>query len=153
MGSEEDRAFERLVADARPRLWQAYAPLRGLDGADEAVSEALAWAWEHRDRLASMTNPIGYLYRVGLTRSSAARPDPELPAPAEVGMPHIEPGLLPALLALPASQRAAVWLVHGCGWSYAEVAEALEIGRSTVGTHTSRAMAALRKRLEAPVNG
>ena len=90
-----------------------------------------------------MANPTGYLYRVGLTRTSA-RPQPELPAPADVGMPHIESGLVPALLALPPSQRAAVWLVHGCGWSYAEVAEALEIGRSTVGTHISRAMAALR---------
>lgn len=152
MGSDDHGAFERLVADARVRLWQAYVPLRGEHGADEAVSEALAWAWEHRDRLATMENPIGYLYRVGLTRS-VTRPAPTLPTPADVGMPHIEPGLLPALLALPASQRAAVWLVHGCGWSYAEVAEALEIGRSTVGTHISRAMAALRRKLEVTLHG
>lgn len=145
-------AFETLVADARPRLWRAYVAVRGVDGADEAVSEALAWAWEHRDRLATMENPVGYLYRVGLTRTTS-RAEPLLPSPEEVGIPDIEPGLLPALMALPPSQRAAVWLVHACGWSYAEVAEALQIGRSTVGTHTSRAMKALRRTLEVTVHG
>jgi DNA-directed RNA polymerase specialized sigma24 family protein len=152
MGLEEQDAFEALAADARSRLWRAFVAVRGVDGADEAVSEALAWAWEHRERLISMVNPVGYLYRVGLTRSTP-RAAPLLPAPREVGMPDVEPGLLPALLALPESQRAAVWLVHGCGWTYAEVADALQIGRSTVGTHTSRAMRALRRQLEVTVHG
>ncbi|MCP5068757.1 MAG: sigma-70 family RNA polymerase sigma factor [bacterium] len=140
-------AFEDLVEAARPRLWRAYVATRGLDGADEAVSEALSWAWEHRDRVATMSNPIGYLYRVGLTRTAAKR-KPVLPAPVDVGLPEVEPDLIPAMLALPGTQRTAVWLVHGCGWSYGEVAEAMGIGRSTVGTHVSRGLAALRERLE-----
>ncbi len=144
--------FETLAADARTRLWRAYVPVRGVDGADEAVSEALAWAWEHRPRLQGMENPVGYLYRVGLTRT-AARKRPELPPADHIGMPTIEPDLIPALLALPESQRAAVWLVHACGWTYGETAEALKIGRSTVGTHVSRAMTALRKRMEITVHG
>lgn len=138
--------FESFVNDAQPRLWRAFAATRGPDGADEAASEALAWAWENRQRLEEMENPIGYLYRVGLTRSSEKR-QILLPPPENLGLPDIEPGLIPALLTLPMGQRTAVWLYHGCGWSYAEVGEALDVTRSTVGTHMSRGMAALRTAL------
>ncbi|MCP3937476.1 MAG: RNA polymerase sigma factor [Actinomycetia bacterium] len=126
--------------------------VRGTDGADEAVAEAMASAWEHRDRLADTANPIGYLYRVGLTRSVRRKPA-RLPAPAEVGLPEVEPGLIPAMLALPETQRTAVWLVHGCGWAYGETAEAMGIGRSTVGTHVSRGIVALRRQLEVKTHG
>lgn len=161
MGMETGRVepVQRILADARPRLWKAFVVVRGEQGAEEAVAEALAWGWEHRERLLTMSNPIGYLYRVGLTRSArigAAR-DPGrcdlLPDPAEVGLPHIEPGLVPALLSLPEKQRHAVWLVHGCGWTHAETAEALGVGRTTVGTHIERAMTKLRQILEVQTNG
>ncbi len=153
-GNDQDDGDEltQLLAEAQPRLWRAFAGARGPDGADEAVGEALAWAWEHRARLLAMDNPVGYLYRVGLSRSTPRR-RPELPSAADVGLPHIEPGLVPALQRLPIRQRSAVWLVHGCGWSYAEVAEALGVSTSTVGTHTSRALDALRQALEVQVHG
>ncbi len=142
------KEFEQFVSEARPRLWRSFLAQRGLDGADDAVAEALAWAWEHQDRLQTMANPIGYLYRVGLTRS-IPRPQPiNLPAPGEVHLPDIEPSLIGALLRLSAQQRSAVWLAHACGWTYAEVAEALDISRSAVGTHISRALTALRKDFE-----
>ena len=138
--------FEEFVADAQPRLWRAFAASRGPDGADDAVSEALGWAWENRDRLLAMENPVGYLYRVGLTRSTPKR-QVVLPPPEDVGLPDIEPGLIPALLSLPETQRTAVWLCHGCGWSYADAAAAMDVGRSTVGTHVARGMEALRTAL------
>lgn len=141
------RTTEELIAEARRRLWRAYVAVRGVDGADEAVAEAIAWAWEHPERVAELANPVGYLYRVGLTRTTP-RKQPRLPAPEAVELPDVEPGLVPALLALSEQQRAAVWLVHACGWSYGDVAEALGIGRSTVGTHVSRALAALRAELD-----
>lgn len=149
---EDPARFEAFAAEASARLWRGFVGVRGEDGADEAVAEAMAWAWEHRDRLATMDNPVGYLYRVGLTRSTR-RPPPQLPAPEEVGLPDVEPGLIPALLALPEKQRATVWLLHGCGWSYAEVAEALHIGRSTVGTHATCGLASLREHLEVTIHG
>ncbi len=40
-----------------------------------------------------------------------------------------------------------VALIHGCGWTHQEVADALELSRSSVGTHLDRAMAQLRKKL------
>lgn len=63
-------------------------------------------------------------------------------------IPEVEPGLVPALLLLPETQRAAVWLVHACQWRYAEVAEALGTTTSTVGNHVSRALERLRHQLE-----
>ena len=55
---------------------------------------------------------------------------------------------MPALLELSVQQRTAVWLVHGCGWSYREVAEAMDVSASAVGTHVARALEHLRTRLE-----
>ena len=43
---------------------------------------------------------------------------------------------------LPETQRTAVWLVHACGWRYADVAEAMETSVSMVGNHVSRALQA-----------
>ena len=94
-----------------------------------------------------MANPVGYVYRVGQSRSRARRV-PELPRPDSIGLPDIEPQLIPALLRLPETQRTAVWLVHACQWHYAEVAEALGTTTSMVGNHVARGMARLREDLE-----
>ena len=73
-------SFETFVGEVEPRLRRAlvatYGPVAGRD----ATVDALAWAWEHRDRLPSLDNPGGYLYRVGQTaaRRSARRPTIEL---------------------------------------------------------------------------
>jgi RNA polymerase sigma-70 factor (ECF subfamily) len=138
--------FEEFVRVARPRLLRAFAGLRGRD-AGEAAAEALGWAWEHWDDVRGIENPIGYLYRVGQSRTRA-RPIPELPPPSSIGIPEIEPALIPSLLRLPESQRTAVWLVHACGWSYADVAQAMDTTTSTVGNHVSRALQRLRRDLE-----
>jgi DNA-directed RNA polymerase specialized sigma24 family protein len=127
-------------------LIRSFVGSHGTD-APEAAAEALAYAWEHWGEVRSMDNPLGYLFRVGQSRTRRRRV-PELPAPESVGMPHLEPRLIPALLDLPESQRVAVWLVHACEWRYAEVAEALGTTTSTVGNHVSRALARLRSELE-----
>ena len=139
--------FDEFVAAIRPRLRRAFVGCRGLDGAEDATAEALAWAWEHWSEVQAMTNPAGYLYRVGQSRT---RPPWRvgLPAPEVLDAPEVEPGLIPALLTLPETQRAAVWLVHGCGWKYAEVAEAMETTTSTVGNHVRRALERLRHSLK-----
>jgi DNA-directed RNA polymerase specialized sigma24 family protein len=113
----------------------------------DGAAEALAYAWEHWAEVRAMANPIGYLYRVGQSKTRLRRV-PRLPPPASIGLPEIEPRLVPALLRLPETQRAAVWLVHACQWRYAEVAEALGTTPSTVGNHVARGMARLRDDLE-----
>jgi RNA polymerase sigma-70 factor (ECF subfamily) len=139
--------FEAFVASAEPRLRHAFVGARGIDGAAEATAEALAWAWEHWDELQAMTNPVGYLYRVAQSRTRRRRV-PELPTPEALGLPDVEPMLVPALRELPEQQRTAVWLVHGCHWRQTEAAEAMDISPSAVSTHVTRGLAALRARLE-----
>jgi DNA-directed RNA polymerase specialized sigma24 family protein len=143
----EDSEFERFAADARPRLVRAFVPSRGVDGAADAASEALAYAFEHWNDVKAKANPVGWLYRVGQSRTRT-RKTPPLPRPESVGVPDIEPRLVPALMTLPETQRTAVWLVHACQWTYSEVAEAMETSTSMVGNHVSRGVKQLRQHLE-----
>jgi len=136
-------SFAVFAADAEPRLRRALAGARARDEVPDAVAEALAYAWEHWDRVSAMKNPRGYLYRVALSRSRARKPL-VLPAPSDLGLPDVEPQLVPALLALSASQRTAVWLTKACGWTYSETAEAMGISASAVGTHVARGLDSLR---------
>ncbi len=138
--------FERFVSEVEPRLRRAFAGAVGVDRAADAVSEALAWAWENRDRLDDLRNPTGYLFRVGQSKTRQ-RKRPVLPPPEPNRIPAIEPSLVEGLLALSDKQRIAVWLVHACSWSHGEVAEAMEIGQSTVATHASRGLENLRAHL------
>jgi DNA-directed RNA polymerase specialized sigma24 family protein len=147
MGTSRESDFEEFVHVVEPRLRRALVGCRGVDLAQEAVAEALAYAWEHWVDVKVLDNPAGYLYRVGQSRTRRRSP-PRLPAPESLRIPEVEPALIPALLALPERQRGAVWLVHACGWTYAEAAEALGISPSAVGTHVGRALDRLRRNLE-----
>lgn len=145
--AEEFSAFMVLV---EPRLRRALAGAVGADAAPDAVAEALTWAWKNWGRVRDMANPAGYLYRVARSHSRI-RPPKRVRYLVEVAatLPEVEPALPAALLDLPERQRTVVWLVYACEWSYPEVAEALEISASAVGTHASRGLAALRSTLGA----
>ncbi|HEU5152224.1 MAG TPA: sigma-70 family RNA polymerase sigma factor [Iamia sp.] len=145
-------AFTSFVAEVEPRLRRALTSLRGSDLGRDATAEALAYAWANWSTVREMANPVGYLYRVGSSRTRPRRRRPWPPAvPVE---PHgFEPGLGPALARLSERQRTAVVLVHGCGWTHQEVADALGLSRSSVGTHVERAMALLRRELGADDDG
>lgn len=139
-------AFKAFVTDAEPRLRKALVLVRGVEDGLDATAEALAWAWEHWSAVQDMRNPVGYLYRVGVSRTRPRRRPPvTLPVAAEAR--GFEPGLLPALEELSDRQRTAVVLIHGCQWTLQEVAEALGISKSAVATHQRRALEQLRDRL------
>ena len=136
--------FDRFVADAEPRLRRALVAALGQQLGVEATSIALAYGWEHCDRLSSMDNPAGYLYRVGRTRAVRQRRQPQfLPVPAEMAH-EVEPGLPDALRTLSERQRAAVMMVHADGWTRQEAAEALDITVSGLDTHLARGLERLR---------
>lgn len=139
--------FERLVEEVRPRLIRAFSAAYGLGRGEEALAESMAYAWEHRQELTGMANPAGYLFRVGQSRSRSRRAPVTLPHPAELGLPHIEPGLAPALAELSERQRACIALVVAHHWTHQEVAELLGISKGSVQTHVDRALAHLRTRL------
>lgn len=96
-----------------------------------------------------MDNPVGYLYRVG---SNEARKPKRAMLAKDLSnvterIPWIEPELAPALAGLSEHQRIVIALVHGFEWSLREVAELLDISKSTVRTHEQRAMRSLRRQL------
>lgn len=60
--------FTAFAAEAEPRLRFALVAALGQQDGLDATAEALAYGWEHRSRVETMENPIGYLYRVGRSR-------------------------------------------------------------------------------------
>lgn len=149
----DEEEFSQFVARVEPRLRQALIGARGPELGREATAEALAWAWEHWDRVQSMTNAPGYLFRIGQSRPRCRRmPEPLFPVPEPFRLPDVEPRLPEALARLSDKQRVAVFLVHGCGWAYSEVAELLEVSVSTVRNHLSRGLHRLREVLEVNVD-
>jgi DNA-directed RNA polymerase specialized sigma24 family protein len=142
-----EEEFERFVRQVEPSLRRALFAALGLDRGREATAEALAWAWEHWDRIQQMTNPGGFLFRVGQSRTRQ-RKTPQLFVRQEWQEPWIEPSLGHALGELSEQQRLAVVLVHGFGWSLRDVAELTGTKVPTTQTHLNRGLARLRAYLE-----
>ena len=92
--------FEEFYVDAEPRLRRALVAALGPVRGHDAASEALAYAWEHWDRVRSMQFPLGYLFRVGQSRTRERNARVVFPSPAGAEMPWIEPGLGDALSSL-----------------------------------------------------
>ena len=140
-------AFESFVMDVEPRLRRALIAVYGRERGHEATAEALAWAWEHWRRCRSLDNPVGYLFRVGQSRSRR-RKEGSLPWTDTGSTPWIEPNLATALAGLTPNQRVSVVLVHGFEWQLREVADLLSITTSTVQSHLERGLTKLRYALE-----
>jgi RNA polymerase sigma factor (sigma-70 family) len=144
-------AFEAMVRSARPRLLHALMAHYGPDLACEATDAALAWAWEHQDRLRPDVDPVPYLFRVAqskarpgmrwrLRRADHFASDRLL----SIDSVPFDAELLSALRKLPPDQRAAVLLVYGYGWTAAEVATLRDVPLTTVTNHLHRGLRRLR---------
>ena len=144
---DTEERFERFFEEAEPRLRRALVARYGQQRGRDATTEALGWAWEHWTRLEPVTNKLGYLYRVGQSRTRLRKVRPVFDIPMEPE-PMVEPGLAKAVQRLPERQRVVTLLIHGSGWTSAEVAEVLGIGASTVRRHSERGLASLRRAIE-----
>jgi DNA-directed RNA polymerase specialized sigma24 family protein len=66
--SEQDAiSFDAFVVEVEPALRRALVASFGAQRGQDALGEALAWAWEHRGSLAELRQPVGFLYRVEQT--------------------------------------------------------------------------------------
>jgi DNA-directed RNA polymerase specialized sigma24 family protein len=151
---EPEGSFEDFFARAEPRLRAALTSLYGADMGREATAEAMAWAYEHWERVRGLDHRVAYLYRVGQSRTRRLRRPRRTMFTGTSGaaIPDVDPRLAGALAALPDRQRVAVTLVHGHDWSHADVATVMGVTPSTVSTHVARALAQLRVALEVAVN-
>jgi RNA polymerase sigma-70 factor, ECF subfamily len=146
-------SFDAFALAAGPRLRGALVAAYGPEVGADAAADSLAYGWEHWDRVGRMSNPVGYLYRVGQTSARRSRQREGftgalIDQSAVAVLPEFEPGLAPALAKLSEQQRVVVVMVHALGWGQTEVAEILEMSPSSVRTHLARGMARLQKLLE-----
>jgi RNA polymerase sigma factor (sigma-70 family) len=146
-GSDPVAAFEAFFRQNEPRLRRALVAAYGPDLGRDAASEALAYAWEHWDRLSGMANLPGYLFRIGQTRGIRRKRQPVVHDSPSWPEYHFEPALPAALAALSARQRLAVVLVHGYGYTLQEVADLTGLRKGSVQTHATRGLARLRNAL------
>ena len=145
--------FTRFVKEVEPRLSHVFFAAYGPEVGSEVTADSLVYAWEHWDRLQEMSNPAGYLFRVGQSKARRYhRPRVCFPERAPVETHDIEPGLSHALERLTKNQRMAVLLIHAMEWTEEEVAELVGRSRSTVRTHLERGLARLRAALEVTID-
>lgn len=142
-------SFEELIDLVRGRLLPVLWSKWGIEVGGDICCEVEEYAWENRDRLLRMSNPLGFLYRV--SQSKARRYSRWLKRatfPSRFpDVVHEDPQLhdtLQVLAVLNPDQRACVLLVHGFGWTYNEVAELLGMKRSEVNNHVHRGLTHLR---------
>lgn len=146
--AEVEQQFARFVERTEPTLTRALVGAFGSEVGREVTRDALAYAWEHWGRVSSMENAVGYLFRVGQTRSRSYRRErvwfPEVPSD---DLPDVDPRLPEALRQLSRMQRAAVVLLFVEELPEREVADALAVSRATVRKHAERGLAKLRRAL------
>lgn len=146
--AEVEEEFSRFARDVEPRLQRALVGTYGTEVGREATRDAMTYAWEHWDRVSTMDNPIGYLYRVGQSRSRSYRTVRVwFPAVDAGELPDVDPRLPGALRKLSRQQRAAVVLLFVEDLSEREAADALGVSRATVRKHAERGLARLRASL------
>ena len=140
-------SFTIFVKEVETRLRHALVAVFGQEQGRDATAEALAYAWEHWDRISDMNNPAGYLYRVGRSRGRQRRLRPVFDPVPRDHLPAVEPGLPDALLSLSEKQRVAVVMVHAYDWPRQEAAALLGVSVSTLDTHLQRGLGKLRNGL------
>ena len=154
MGRREadDAEFADFVDAHERRLRQAFTSIWGADRGREVALDALAYGWENWDRVQSMDNPAGYLFVVGRERANRRRrrrdrPIADFVVPSASSSPWYEPALPGLIEGLSDRERQVVVLLHAYQWSLGEIAELLEVSKSTVQTYADRALSKLRSGL------
>lgn len=157
MGTDEtlvtDRSaeFDRFAAEHGEHLRRALVARHGVETGNDVCADALAYAWEHWDRVGSMANPAGYLYRVAGSASRRHRRwDRLVDLPVERARPDepSDPGLHVALGRLTEPQRICVVLVKVHDWTYEQTASVTGMSVAAVTNHVHRGLGRLRKELE-----
>lgn len=139
--------FTAFADAAGARLRQVLVAQYGVDVGADLTADALAYAWEHWERIEPMENPVGYLYRVarsaGRRHRRWRRPAVFPPERDREELPF-DAGLHRALVALPERRRTCVVLVHVFEWAYSEVADALSVSVAVVRNEVHRGLRQLR---------
>jgi RNA polymerase sigma factor (sigma-70 family) len=154
------QAFEEFVLAEHARLYGALCLItRDRHEAEDIQQEALLRVWERWDRVGSLEDPTGYLYRTALNlfRRRTRRAAMALKRRVWLASPRDDIAdvetrdeVVRALSGLTPGQRACIVLTDLLDYSSEEAAKILGIKASTVRVQSSNARAAL-KRMEGDV--
>ncbi len=159
-GDMSEVDFESFFRSTEPSIRYALVAAFGAELGREAAADALAYAWEHWERVGHLDSPAGYIYRVGqrrariLRRRAKAIRRAETAHGAEYHYPDqpqlaFEPALDGALARLTVRQRQVILLIHGTGATVRGAARLLGISSSTAQTHLARGTKKLQRILGA----
>jgi RNA polymerase sigma-70 factor (ECF subfamily) len=150
--------FESFYLAHRLRLFRALVVVtRDVLAAEELTQDAFARVWERWDRVRTIDDPIGYLFRTALNgwfqirrRAVRAAKRSLMPRDSVDPLETVESRDLLArrLLELPVRQRAALILTEYLGYDSAEAGRSLGIRPGTVRRLTSKARGRLRASYE-----
>jgi RNA polymerase sigma factor (sigma-70 family) len=157
-GASGEADFGSFYRANRTLLFRALVVMtRDVHAAEELTQDSFVKIWERWERVARMTDPIGYLYRTALNgwfqvHRRTARATRRVVLPRQVLDPMAavdeRDRLARRLLELPARQRAALVLTEYLGHSSTTAGRALGIRPGTVRRLASKARATLRQRFE-----
>jgi RNA polymerase sigma-70 factor (sigma-E family) len=164
---------DRAVADAERAVEELYAAhfrslvrlaallVRDVGTAEEVVQDAFVAMHGGWFRLRDNEKALAYLRQAVVNRSRSVlrhrlvvdrnqpKPAPDMPSAEHGAIALAERAeVIAALKSLPARQREALVLRFYADMSEAQIAEAMQISRGAVKSHTARAMQALRTVLE-----
>jgi RNA polymerase sigma-70 factor, ECF subfamily len=155
-GPVDGPSFEEFFAAERARLFGALSVMTGNRAeAEEIMQDAFLAAWERWDRVATMDDPVAYLYRTAMNRfrkrlrraSVAMRKAVDL-LPDDDALAVIESRdeATRVLGLLTPRERQAIVLTAYLGYSTEETGRLLGIKAGTVRVLTTRARATVRSK-------
>lgn len=158
------KEFQHTVAPIKDKLYRfALRMLDNIPEAQDVVQEVLIKVWQQRERLAQVTNMEAWTMRMtrnmsidkmrskhrrtedvsGIVQFATAAPTPDLLAEQADTMQHISN----IIAQLPEKQRNVMHLRDVEGYSYQEVADALNLPLNQVKVNLFRARKAVRMQL------
>lgn len=157
-GLEAARIFEDFYADEARTLFRRLWLVTGSRSeAEELMQDAFVQVWERWDRVGSMENPTGYLYRTAMNLFRkryrrallAVRRTVRVAPPADDFADADDRQVVRHVLAaLPPRQRAALVLTEMLGFSSKEAGRALGVTDATIRSLTRHGREAFRKVME-----
>jgi RNA polymerase sigma factor (sigma-70 family) len=148
--------FEELFLDVHDRLYRALYFITGSSAdAEELMQDAFLTLWERWDRLDTIEDPVGYLFRVALNgvrmrarhaRMVARKIIPTAGARDPFDDVNVQQDVRRMLRDISPRQRTAIVLMEIFGYDSEQAARIMGIKPTTVRVLASQGRAALRTR-------
>jgi RNA polymerase sigma factor (sigma-70 family) len=158
--ADPPRTFESFFEDERKRLLRALFLLTGnAEEAEEILQDAFLAVWERWDRVATMDDPTGYLYRTAMNRHRSIVRRTARAARRAIGQAHggdlfaqadERDAVARALATLTPRRRQAVVLTEMLGYSSPDAGRVMGVSDSTIRRLAQDARRTLREELEEP---